>query len=645
MVQREAAYAELHLHTAYSFLDGASQPEELVERAVELGYQALAVTDHDGLHGAMAFALACAAAGIQPITGVELTLRGGLVDEDSEPVHLTLLAESGRGYANLCRLITEAHRSSPRGDVALDPGFLDGHTEGLIALSGCRSGEAARLVDAGRLEDAGIAICRLADRFGLRNSFVELQHNLVRGDTRRVARLVELAGRLGVGIVVTGNVHYHDRERHRLQDAMVAIRYRSTLEASHRLRRPNSEFFLRSPEEIAALFVETPEAIANAGLIAERCAGFNLADRRDLGYSFPDFSRAAGEEQATADDVLADHCRARFSGRYPEARTEPGLLAKARAQLDVELRLIATHGLAGFFLIYRDLQQLAIDVAREVRGTGPGRGGSGLPPGRGRGSSVSSIVCYLIGLSHVDPIRHRLFFRRFLNEDLEAIPDIDLDFARDIREQLILAVYERYGHDHAALVCSFATYHLRSAVRDLGKVLGLPPAGIDKLARLSEGRGADTVRVELERLPEFQGRAEGPLWGHLIQLAEQIDGFPRHVGQHVGGMIISSRPLVEMVPIQPGGMSGRFICQWDKDSCDDAGFVKIDFLALGMLSLVEECLELVWQHRGERVDLSALRYIDPTVYDAISPRYGWAVPNRRPRPDQDADADAAAQPG
>lgn len=218
---------------------------------------------------------------------------------------------------------------------------------------------------------------------------------------------------------------------------------------------------------------------------------------------------------------------------------------------------------------------------------------------------------------HSDPVKNRLFFRRFLNEDLQAVPDIDLDFARDIREQLILQVYQRYGHEHAALVCAFATYHLRSAVRDLGKVLGLPAPAIDKLARLSEGGMASSVRHELKTLPEFQGQAEGPMWAHLMDLAEQIDGFPRHVGQHVGGMIISSRPVVELVPVQPASMDGRYICQWDKDGCDDARFIKIDFLALGMLSLVEECLELIWQCRGEKLDVSTIAYDDTSVYDDI----------------------------
>jgi error-prone DNA polymerase len=621
---------ELHLHTCFSFLDGASLPEELAPRAADLGYRALAITDHDGLHGAMEFAQACAAANVQPIVGVELTLAHGLVDDRGGPVHLTLLAEREQGYANLCRLITLAHKRTrawepdathpPAGDPrppALDPSDLARHTAGLIVLSGCRSGEVARLIDDGRSDAAHLAAERLADLFGADNTFIELQHNLVQGDTRRVARLARLAARLGLPLVATGNVHYHVRGRHRLQDALVAIKHRSTLESSHRVRRPNSEFFLRPPEVVAELFAAYPQAIASTHRIAERCAAFNLADHRDLGYDFPDFVRKDGERESSADEVLAAFCASRFDERYPPDRTDPDLRARARQQLEDELGLVAKHNLAGFFLIYRDLQEQATEVARRVRGEGTVRGGSGLPPGRGRGSSVSSIICYLIGLSHVDPVRNRLFFRRFLNEDLQSVPDIDLDFARDIREQLILQVYARYGHEHAALVCSFATYHLRSAVRDLGKVLGLPAPAIDKLARLSEGGMASSVRRELATLPEFRGQAEGPMWAHLMDLAEQIDGFPRHVGQHVGGMIISSRPVVELVPVQPASMDGRYICQWDKDSCDDARFIKIDFLALGMLSLVEECLELIWQWRGEKLDVSTIAYDDTAVYDEI----------------------------
>ena len=612
-----AVYTELHLHTCYSFLEGASSTDELVHTAVAHGYTALAITDHDGLHGAMEFAQACAAAGLQPITGVELTLRHGLLDADSGPVHLTLLAETAQGYANLCRLVTEAHRTSAKGAITLDPAFLTGHTAGIIALSGCHNGEVSRLLDAGRDADALTAARLLAERFGDGNTYIELQHNLALGDSRRVTQLAALAGALQLPVVATGNVHYHERSRHQLQDGLVALKHHETLEGSHQHRRPNSEFFLRTQQDMAQRFSAYPEAITNTALIAERCRGFNLAQRGALGYDFPDFGRKAGEEDSSADEVLAKHCRLRFEDRYPPESTPAELREKAIAQLAEELRLVAKHKLSGFFLIYRDLQELATEVAQEVRSQTAARAASVLPPGRGRGSAVSSIICYLIGLSHVDPVKNGLFLHRFLNEDLQSIPDIDLDFAREIREELILAVYQRYGHDHAALVCNFSTYHLRSAVRDLGKVLGLPEAAIDKLAKLSEGGSASTVRAELDRLPEFQGQASGPMWAHLVDLAEQLNGFPRHVGQHVGGMIISSRPLIELVPVQPAGIPGRFICQWDKDSCDDARFIKIDFLALGMLSLVEECLELIWHAREERVDLSRIPYDDTAVYNTI----------------------------
>ncbi|HEY1298390.1 MAG TPA: error-prone DNA polymerase [Chloroflexota bacterium] len=623
---------ELHLHTCFSFLEGASLPEELALRAASLGYSALAITDHDGLYGAMEFAQACASAGMQPITGVELTLLHGFTDSKNAtgPVHLTLLAENEQGYANLCRLVTLAHKRTrawepaathlPADDPrppALDPADLTAHAAGLIVLSGCRQSEIARLIDRERTAQAEEAAQQLVHIFGPDNTFIEVQHNLVQGDTRRVQRLAQLSERLNIPIVATGNVHYHLRSRHQLQDAMVAVKHRSTLETSHRLRRPNSEFYLRPPQEVAELFAAVPHAIDNTRRIAQRCAAFNLANHRDLGYDFPDFTRKEAEQNSSADDVLAAFCESRFDERYPPDSTDPELREKARHQLADELSLVSRHNLAGFFLIYRDLQEQATLVAKRVRGEGSVRGGSGLPPGRGRGSSVSSIICYLIGLSHVDPVRNRLFFRRFLNEDLQAVPDIDLDFARDIREQLILQVYKRYGYEHAALVCSFATYHLKSAVRDLGKVLGLPAPAIDKLAKLSEGGMASSVRRELATLPEFQGQAEGPMWQHLMNLAEQIDGFPRHIGQHVGGMIISSRPVVELVPVQPASMDGRYICQWDKDSCDDARFIKIDFLALGMLSLVEECLELIWECRGEKLDVSTIAYDDTTVYDEI----------------------------
>ncbi len=610
-------YVELHCHSGYSFLDGASHPEELVLRAVELGYPALALTDHNGLYGSMEFARAAKEAGLQPITGAEITLRECFteVEEPQAGHHVTLLAESPVGYANLCRLLTEAHMGSERTDPRLPLSSLLELPEGLVLLTGCRRSPVAAALDSS-VADAEAFTRRLVDAFGPGSVFVELQDNAVQGDSARNKALGRLAGRLGLGVVATGNVHYHRPERHRLQDVLVSVRHRATLDGSHPFRRPNGLFHLCPPWEMRHRFESRPEALTNTLLITERCAAFDLTE--DLGYEFPDFE---GSERGSAIETLAAICLAKIAELYePGSREE----RDAEERLHTELCLVDLHGLGGFFLVYRDIMQLAAQVAREVRGDSP-RARSGLPPGRGRGSSVSSIICYLIGLSHIDPVKNNLFLGRFLNEALRSVPDIDLDFPRDIREELILRVYQKYGSEHTGLVCTFPTYRLKSAVREIGKALELPLGELEKLSKLAEHRSASGLAEEIAELPEFRDRADAHLWRLLGELAEDIAGLPRHISQHVGGMIISSRPLVEIVPLEPAAWEGRVLCQWDKDSCDDAGFIKIDFLALGMLSAVEECVDLIAERgtgglaRDESgaPDLSRIDFEDEAIYDQI----------------------------
>jgi error-prone DNA polymerase len=573
----------------------------LVLEAANLGYRALALTDHNGLYGSMAFAQAAKEMGIQAITGAEVTLLDGS--------HVTLLAETPAGYANLCRLITQAHLGrEDRRDPRLDFTSLERRHEGLIILSGCRQGLLPRIL----LEQGPNAARRFAERcaaiFGKDRFFVEIQRNLVRGDRDLTRALCDLADSTGLQPVATTDVHYHRRERHRLQDVLVAIRHRTTLDESHSVRRPNSEFYLRPPEQVGQLFSDRPDAIANTRLIADRCAAFDLT--RDLGYTFPDFS---GADRTSAPQALSELCRTRLEELYPPDSPHRD---EAERRLAEELRLIEHHGLCGFFLVYHDLFELAREVAAEVR-RGTRRLAANLLPGRGRGSSVSSIVCYLLGLSHIDPVANRLFLGRFLNETLASVPDIDLDFPREIREELIRRVYRRYGAEHAGLVCSFPTYRLRSAVREVGKALDLPPGEIEQVAKLASRYSAEELREELRTLPGYASRVNAPLWRELCDLAEEIAGLPRHISQHVGGMIISSRPLVELVPLERSAMPDRVICQWDKDSCDDARFVKIDFLSLGMLSLVEECVELIATREGKPPDLSRIDFNDQAVYDRI----------------------------
>src|SRR5881398_2127153 len=593
-------YIELHCHSAFSFLDGASLPEQLALTASQLGYPALALTDHHGLYGSMAFAQESQKLGLQAITGAELTLLDG--------AHVTLLAETPEGYANLCRLITEAHLGrADRRDPRLDFASLEARHAGLIVLSGCRTG----LLPGVLRRDGPAAARRLAERcravFGRENFVVELQRNYVRGDLALTRALKDVADSVRLSVVATGNVHYHKRERHRLHDVLVAIRHRTTLDGSHNVRHANSEFFLRPPQEVEELFRDCPDAVANTIVLAERCRAFDLT--RDLGYTFPDFR---GADLTPAPRALADLCRAKLEELYPTGSPHRD---DALRRLEQELTLIEHHRLSGFFLVYHDLFDLAREVAADVR-RGSRRAHANLLPGRGRGSSVSSIVCYLLGLSHIDPIANGLFLGRFLNDTLASVPDIDLDFPREIREELIRRVYKRYGDEHVGLVCSFPTYRLRSTVREIGKALYLPPGEIEQVARLADRRSGG-LADELEQLPGFQGRTAAPLWKELCELAEEIAGLPRHISQHVGGMVISSRPLVEIVPLERAAMEGRVVCQWDKDSCDDARFVKIDFLALGMLSLVEECVALVAGREGTPPDLSRIDFADAAVYDRI----------------------------
>ena len=593
-------YAELHCHSAYSFLDGASPPDEILAEAHRLGYPAVALTDRNGVYGSLAFAHAAQPLGIQAITGAAITLSDG--------AQLILLAETSQGYANLCRLITQAHLGAERLDPRLPLSAIAERQEGLIILSGSRRDGLLP----GTLETEGLGAARkLAEQcramFGRDRFYVEIQRNRVRGDLAVSRALIDIAGSLQLGVLASGNVHYHRREQHRLHDVMVAIRHRTTLDGSHRVRNPNSEFYLRPLDEVIALFDDCPDAVATTLTLAERCKTFDIT--RDLGYTFPDFR---GSERAPAPQALAELCRARLAERYP-----PGSLyhAPALRRLDEELKLIEHHKLSGFFLVYHDLFDLAREVAVDVR-RGSRRASGNLLPGRGRGSSVSSIVCYLLGLSHIDPIANKLFLGRFLNETLASVPDIDLDFPREIREELIRRVYKRYGDEHVGLVCSFPTYRLRSAVREIGKALDLPLGEIELVAKLSDSR-TDGLSDELQHLPGFEGRKDAPLWKELCELAAEIRGLPRHVSQHPGGMIISSRPLVELVPLERAAMEDRVVCQWDKDSCDDARFIKIDFLALGMLSLVEECVELIARRTGTPPDLSRIDFEDPVIYDRI----------------------------
>jgi error-prone DNA polymerase len=614
-------YIELHAHSAFSFLDGASTPMELADAAAGLGYTAFALTDHDGIWGSREFAEVCKDGPLRAITGAELTIA--LAPAGGDLAHLTLLVEDTSGYRNLCRLLTAAHshtrshfrgsqptksvdkepRNRERGQAWATLEQLEEHAAGLVCLSGCaRDGALAGAWERGDTAGGEHLGRRLLGAFGRERFRVELQRPYWRHDRARNRWLVQLASRLGVPCVATGNVHSHSLRRTRLQDAFVAIGLGQTLEESEPRRRGNRSSALASPAAMAARFAEHPEAVAETVRLAERLQ-FDLTT--DLGYRHP----RQGDPEA--DRELKELCEQRLAASYAGRPSH----AAAAGRLDEELATIRHRNLSGFFLVHHDLLELAREVAVEVRGRASAR--AVLPPGRGRGSSVSSIVCYLTGLSHIDPVEKNLFSGRFLNDEGQTLPDIDLDFPRDIREVLIPRVHDRYGADRSALVAAFPTYRPRGVVRDLGKALGLPPAEIEKVAKTT-GFHESAGEMEQDAIAAIgPERAAAPRWKALLWLSGDALGLPRNASQHSGGMVISTEPLVDVCPIVPAAMAGRQIVQWDKDSCSDAGLLKIDLLGLGMLSAVERCVDEVATTRGEELDLSRLDLDDKRTYESI----------------------------
>ncbi len=611
-----SSYVELHAHSAFSFLDGTAQPEELVVAALERGHTTMALTDHDTVSGSMEFAQAAGALGLRAIHGAEVSVRDegdpaspdtvlpdravlrGAVWEPPALRHVTLLVRDATGWRNLCRLLTRAHahtRDATR-RRAIAPSVtiedLTEHAEGLVCLTGCsRQG----------IHDER-SVRRLLAAYGREGLRVELQRPFARHDRARNRELEELASRLGLACVATGNVHAHTPERALLQDAFVSIREHMTLDASEPVRRGNHAHVLSTPAAMASRFADHPEAVAETERLAEELQ-FDLT--ADLGYRYPYADDPNGANK------LKGTCLAAFDSRYPVGH---GRRREAIVRLEEELRLIDGLGLSGFFTLHHEILELAQEIAVEVRGVGTAR--SLLPPGRGRGSSVSSIVCYLTGLSHIDPIENALFLGRFLNEEITALPDIDLDFPRDIRAELIPRIHQQFGPDHSALVAAFPTFRAKGAIREIGKALGLPPGEIERVARASEGFAAFKVEEDIQRALGG-GREKLGRWEWLVKLAEEAHGLPRHLSQHSGGMIVATRPLVDCCAVVPAAMEGRQMVMWDKDSCADAGFLKIDLLGLGMLSAAERCVELIGKRRGEFVDLSRIPYDDPEVYGAI----------------------------
>jgi len=609
-------YAELHAHSNFTLLDGGSHPEELIARAKQLGYAGIAITDRDGLYGAVRFAQAGRDEDVPAVIGAELTM------EDQS--HLIVLVEDKTGYANLSRLLSRARLDHPRGQPVTGYDLLETHGRGLIALSGCRHGAMSQLLERGDFRGACARAAQLRDIFGWGNFWIELQRHLEPDDGPRIRALTAVAQKLELGLVATGGVHYAQPEHRDLADVLACIRLKTTLEQAGTQLRPNGEYYLRSPEEMARWFVEHPRAVANSVAIAQRC-GFRL---RKLENEFPDFPLPPGE---TSFSYLHALVHEGVQRRYRPVTSE------VSRQIAHELAVIEKLDLSGYFLIVWDMVRFAREHDILVQG---------------RGSAANSAVCYALGITSVDPVGLKLLFERFLSEERDEPPDIDLDTpSGDQREQLIQYIYDRYGREHAGMVAEVITYRARSAVRDIGKALGLSLDQVDALAKSLDTGSAATVADEAmqidnkprhtqlhvtkhgERLPMTAAEVEsamaalppalridlqGDVARRLYELCRRIDGFPRHLSQHVGGMVVTRSPLIEIAPLEPAAMPDRTILCWDKDDCAMLGLIKIDILGLGMLDAIELALADIEHSRGMKIDFADLRACDDSrIYDML----------------------------
>ena len=594
-------YVELHAASAFSFLEAASLPETLVERAAALGYPALALLDRHSLAGAPRFHLAAKRAGLRALIGAELTIRAGEPDGPRPPVlwRLPVLVASRDGYRHLCRLITRMKLAAPKGEGALALDDLDGQVGGLVALAGRPALAPSHYGVGGQLD-------RLVGVFGRANVYVELQRHLLRDEEADNQALIALASAFRVPVVATHGVRFATAAERPLYDVLTCIRHKTTLERAGKRLAWNAERALEPPAVMAARFADMPAAVEATRELADRLE-YTMAD---LGYRFPDYPVPAGETQAS---FLRKITEVGARERYRPFHD------RARAQVARELDLIEKLDLAGYFLIVWDIVNFCRQQGILVQG---------------RGSAANSAVCYSLGITAVDPVGMELLFERFLSEERGEWPDIDLDLpSGDRRERVIQYVYQRYGRHGAAMTANVITYRGRSAARELGKVLDFDAATIDRLAKAMRPFEWQDPSESLARHLADYGLDPGDSRLRLFaDLWQRMQDLPRHLGQHSGGMVVCQGRLDEVVPLEPAAMPGRVVVQWDKEDCADMGIVKVDLLGLGMMAVLQDALTIVntagrlpggiGASGGEAevspvLDLAHLPPDDPVVYDML----------------------------
>ena len=587
-VAHSVPYAELHAHSAFSFLDGAGTPEELVEEAARLGLRALALTDHDGLYGAVRFAEAAVELDLRTVFGAELSLGSGARTEQPDPPapHLLVLVRGPEGYRRLSRQLASAHlaggeKGKPSYDIDALTEAAGGHWH---ILTGCRKGSVRQALSDGGPEAAERALADLVDRFSRDRVSIELTHHGHPLDDERNAALAGLAPRFGVDVIATTGAHFAHPSRGRLAMAMGAIRARQSLDSAAGWLAPLGGSHLRSGDEMARLFAQRPEVVTAAAGLGEQCA-FGLAL---IAPKLPPFDVPDGH---TEDSWLRQLVMVGARDRYGSPK-QSGSARKAYSQIEHELKVIAHLTFPGYFLVVHDITRFCRENNILCQG---------------RGSAANSAVCYALGVTAVDPVANELLFERFLSPARDGPPDIDMDIESDQREKVIQYVYEKYGRDYAAQVANVITYRGRIAVRDMARALGFSQGQQDAWSKqIGHWNG-------LPESPDIDGIPE-----QVIDLATQIRNLPRHMGIHSGGMVICDRPIADVCPVEWARMENRSVLQWDKDDCAAIGLVKFDLLGLGMLSALHYAIDLAAEHKGIEVDLARLDLSEPAVYEMLS---------------------------
>ena len=562
------SFAHLHVHTEFSLLDGANRIKPLIARTKELGMNSIAITDHGSMYGTIDFYKAAKAEGINPVIGCEVYVAPRERTEKAEVngikyFHLILLAENNTGYKNLVQLVSKANIEGFYYKPRVDKELLRQHHEGLICLSACIAGEVPYYIHHDEMEKAEASVKEHLEIFGRENYFLEIQNHGIPEEKKANKGLVELAEKYGIGLVATNDAHYLKKEDSDYHDVLLCIQMGRLVTDTDRMKFPSDDYYVKSPEEMAELFADYPEAIENTVKIADRChVEFDFEHRHLPNFPLP--------EGMTDEMYLRKLCEDGLSSHYPQETEE------IRQRLEYELGVIHKMGFDSYFLIVWDF----INYARE----------NGIAVGPGRGSAAGSIVAYILGITDIDPLKYALLFERFLNPERVTMPDIDVDFCYVRREEVIEYVKRRYGADHVAQIATFGTLAAKGAIRDVGRALDMSFNEVSQVTKLIPAELGITIDKALKQSADLKSLYEGsPEIKRLIDYARAVEGLPRHSSTHAAGVVIARNPLTDYLPVS--FTNGTYVTQYDKDHVEELGLLKMDFLGLRTLTVLADTVK------------------------------------------------------